>query len=312
MLSDPDRTQTNSNKIIDTSLDEVQELLAKAAYNTSVWDAQVHPIPRNGSIELASDGFPLPASKYNHTVDPSNYVNTTAYQRCITAKNCQPVHHANGWRPSFKSGYNATHPYGNGTLSSWLSDDKDALQKRQQTGPGSLVGTTDPSTMFYGSTNPCTAFNYAYYACTNAGCSSSASVSTSYVSNGQKDTATITVNAVGEYPSYNMRDFLIAAIVAVAGQGQSWSSQAYGGYDQSPEQTLWTGTGFDSIQIALYGEQAMEGYITVSNTFTPAGNSNLCTDLVTSFTDAVWSVASLFGGLLAAVDTWACTTPASL
>lgn len=283
--------------------DEGTEILEQAARNLS--SSTIHPIPMNGSFEFDWEGNALPPAKFNYTVSPSKYVNTTAYQRCISANNCRPVHHANGWRPSFKSGYNATHPYGNGTVSRWMSDTENNLKKRQ-TSPGNIVGSSAGTTMNYGTVNPSSAFNNAYYICNDNSCeTSSASQATTYLSDDFIANANILTYATGKFPSYNMRNFLIGAIVAAAGQGQTWWSQSYKGTDDENE-TLWMGNGADDITVTLFDGQSMEGYLQITTQWQSSTDTNYCADLTTAITDAVWAFASIFGGLAAAIDTWSC------
>jgi hypothetical protein len=298
--------------------DNVTQILEEARHNSSTAKHEIKPIPRNGTWEFDWQGNVLPPPRGNSTVDPSTYINTTAYQLCVNAKNCVPVHHARGWRPSFALGYNTTHPYGNGTSSRWLQETHNnsistaGLRKRQSSGsPGNLAVSASSNSLFYGTQNPSTAVNYAYYICSQTGCSNSqATLSSSYVNNGawsSPASMTIYTSASGAYPTYNMRDFLIGAAVVAAGQGQNWWSESWNIPHNGGSGTMWVGNGMDDFSVSLYSGAYMEGWMHISITAQNSQyGSSSCSYAVTAVTDALWAFASLFGGLVASVAQFAC------
>lgn len=255
-------------------------------------------------------------------VDPSRYNSSESYQACMTAVNCEPFHHQYGWRPSFKPGYNATYPYGNGTMSRHLQQPTDlgktSNRTKRQMDPGespSWLGLSYGSAvLYYGDQNPCTSVNYAYYVCNEYGCTNSVATLSGYtytetIAGQGLYPFEIYTGASGDYPGYDMRAALIGSAVTAASEGQTWWSEdvlaVENGYET--QATHWFGQGNDYWTMAFYseGNNYMEGWMDIWTYNSATAFDGGC-GLAGAITDLLWTLFGFWGGLLASVAAVAC------
>ncbi|KAJ6093608.1 hypothetical protein N7486_008897 [Penicillium sp. IBT 16267x] len=266
-----------------------------------------HHIP--GS-KFDKHGHVLPKAINGTTVDPAIYMNTTQYQMCLNSSDCEPYHHARGWRAMPSESWIARNATFNTSNSS-------SIQARQSCSayPGTLQPTYGSNTMFYGNQNPTTAAAYSYYICYEYGCDNVAAyLGSQYLGQvawvGQVlEPMTIETYASGWYQGYEVRAALINAIEGMASQNQYWYQDWYwGGYS---EDSVWFGQGNNYWQVCLVSD-GCGSYLGCLEVWTaaeygPTGGNCGDAGIITS---AMWDFLNMLGpigGIIAAIAGIACS-----
>jgi hypothetical protein len=235
----------------------------------------------------------------------SGLAQTTALEACINAYNCEVIQTSNTtWHPQFV----------NGTAPRDLPKEKRDLIKRQTVAATRL--TIGQSGTFFGTVNPCAAYNYAYYPCDNTGCdpNTPATYSSNYVEQlgnaGALLYGYISIAADGQYYDPEQRDGIIAAMVAAASFGQEWSEAQYetptncNSREESCEyHTLWQGTGVGYIGAAIYDSSgAMLGWMQVTPTFVEPQNAFNCNSYISAISSGISTLDPVWSAVLGVIS----------
>lgn len=292
------------------AVSNLPQLLSEANSNITSGNYTIFKATAEAGYLFDKRGHLLPGwANGTARVEASRYNSSKSYQACVTAVNCEPIHHQYGWRPSFKHGYNATYPYGNGIKSNHSKRQMDPGETPAWLGP-----TYGSAVLYYGDQNPCTSANYAYYVCDEYGCTNSVATLSGYtytetIAGQGLYPFEIYTGASGDYPGYDMRAALIGSAVTAASQGQSWWSEdvlvVENGYET--QATHWFGQGNDYWSMALFSEDNnyMEGWMDIWTYNSATAFEGGCA-FAGAITDVLWTLFGFWGGLLASVAAAAC------